>query len=300
MKRRIILGVWVIILAGVTGLAVLAPATAAPDRAGSVRLSFEFEWIRQGRVGVVRATGEELAEVRAVFQGRIFHFYPEGDGFTGLVSADMVQDVGTYPMQVWIKCADGSAERLDEEIEVNYGEFGRTDITLPARLQDLLVAEVEEAELERLFNILNRFTPTRYWAEGGFVPPSGAPEIGGFGTWRLYNGTYWRRHTGLDQQMPVGTPVPTIAAGRVILSEEMRIRGGYVLIDHGWGVYSGYAHLSERLVVPGQWVRQGDVIGLSGLNGRSTGAHLHWEVAVGGAWTHPTDFMLMGLGIEEE
>jgi murein DD-endopeptidase MepM/ murein hydrolase activator NlpD len=81
-----------------------------------------------------------------------------------------------------------------------------------------------------------------------------------------------------------------------MLAEALDIRGTYVLIDHGWGIYSGYAHLTEALVLPGQWVRQGDVIGLSGSSGRSGGAHLHWEMAVGGVWVDPGEFVALGLG----
>lgn len=289
----------VVALLGVV-LAAILPVSAAPDRAGRVSIALQFEWVRAGRVGIVRATGDDLADVHAVFQGRIFYFYPEDSGYTGLISVDMASDAGTEIMQVWVNYGDGTAERIDQDIEINHGEFGSIKVSLPVSMQGLLVAEVEEAEMARLFNIMDRFTPKRYWAEGGFVPPSGAPEIGDFGTWRLYNDTYWRRHTGIDQQMAVGTPIPAVASGRVMLSETLSIRGGYVLIDHGWGIYSGYAHLSQRLVVPGQWVHQGDVIGLSGLNGRSTGAHLHWEMVVGGVWVHPNDFMLLGLGAPQK
>ena len=55
--------------------------------------------------------GTDIAEVRAVFQGRVYHFYPEKGGFIGLISADMDQDVGEYPMQVWVQYNDGTAER---------------------------------------------------------------------------------------------------------------------------------------------------------------------------------------------
>jgi murein DD-endopeptidase MepM/ murein hydrolase activator NlpD len=71
------------------------------------------------------------------------------------------------------------------------------------------------------------------------------------------------------------------------------------MIDHGWGVYSGYAHLSEFMVVPGQWVHKGDVIGLSGMTGRTSGAHIHMEMAVGGVWTDPESFLALGLDINE-
>ena len=199
-------------------------------------------------------------------------------------------------MQLWIQYGDGSSERVDQAVEVGSGGFGSSEVPLPASLTPLMDLDVENAEMDRLFDVMDRFTPARYWEGQGFVLPGDAVQIGWFGTWRLYNGTYWRRHTGLDMRMAIGTPVAAAASGRVMLAEEMAIRGGYILIDHGWGVYSGYAHLSEKLVVPGQWVQQGDVIGLSGLNGRSAGAHLHWEMAVGGTWVDPLDFVALGLG----
>jgi murein DD-endopeptidase MepM/ murein hydrolase activator NlpD len=197
-------------------------------------------------------------------------------------------------MQVWVKHSDETSERIDQEVQVNYGEFGRSDVTISAALAPLLQPEINQAEMDKLYNILNRFTLERYYV-GGFVLPSANEQIGWFGTWRLYNSTYWYRHTGLDIRMPIGTSVTATASGRVMLSEMLAIRGGYVLIDHGWGIYSGYAHMSERFVVPGQWVTQGDVIGLSGMNGRSSGAHLHFEMAVGGEWVDPEAFLALGL-----
>lgn len=272
-------------------------AQAAPAAAGTAQVRLGFTALRQGRVGLVYVTGEAISDVRAVFQERVFHFYPKDGRWAGFISANFSDDVGTYPMQVWVQYTDGSAETLDQPVQVTYGEFGRSDVTLPARLYPLLEPEIEAAEMEHLFNIFERFTPERYWEDGGFIPPISGEEIGWFGTWRLFNETYWRRHTGVDVRAPIGTPVQAMASGRVILVETLAIRGNYILIDHGWGIYSGYAHLSEQLVVPGQWVRQGDVIGLTGLNGRSAGAHLHYEMAAGGAWTDPLDLIALGLGV---
>lgn len=292
MTRRIVFGLAATVL--VATIAIPIWVFAAPGESGDVAITLQFQWIRQGRVGTVRVTGENLASVRAMFQDRLYYFYPDDEGFTGLLSTDMDGDIGDYPLYVWVEYTDGTTERLERQVAINHGEFGRTDITLPQSMVPLLEPEVENAEMDRLFNIFERFTPERFWA-GGFTPPSTGELIGWFGTWRLYNGTYWKRHTGLDVKMPIGTSIPAVAAGRVVLAQDLDIRGGYVLIDHGWGVYSGYAHLSERFVVPGQWVRQGDVIGLSGMNGRSTGAHLHWEMAVGGAWAEPEEFISLGL-----
>jgi murein DD-endopeptidase MepM/ murein hydrolase activator NlpD len=295
VKRYFLLGVVGLLMSGALVVPWLASAASA-RAAGPANIAFEFNWIRQGNVGIVRVTGTDISEVRAVFQNRLYHFYPDRDAFVGVISADMDEDVGSYPMQIWINYTDGQAERVDKQVEVNYGEFGRSDVTVSASLMPLLDPELEQAEADKLANILERFTPERYWADQGFIVASNNEVIGWFGAWRLYNSTYWRRHTGTDIKMPIGTPVIAVASGRVVLSEMMQIRGGYVMIDHGWGIYSGYAHMSQRLVVPGQWVRQGDVIGLSGMNGRATGAHLHWEMAVGGAWVQPEDFVALGLG----
>lgn len=292
MNKRIVfgvIGVVIVVIAAVGALYV----SAEPDAAGPVSITLDFEWIRQGRVGIVRVSGPEIADVRAVFQDRVFHFYPEDGAWVGMLSADIEYLVDDYPMQVYIQYENGESELIEQSVRAEDGQFGRSDVTLPPSLFPLLEPEVEEAEMNRLFNIFDRFTPKRYWETNGFVVPSTATEIGWFGTWRLYNETYWRRHTGIDVQIPIGTPILAMGDGQVVLAEDMDIRGGYVMIDHGWGIYSGYAHLSEKLVVPGQWVRQGDVIALSGRNGRSSGAHLHYEMTAGGAWVDPAEFMAL-------
>ena len=94
-------------------------------------------------------------------------------------------------------------------------------------------------------------TPTRYW-DGPFQKPLDAEFTSPFGAWRLYNNSLWGRHTGIDLRGPAGTPLLAPAAGRVVLAERLDVRGNYVLIDHGWGIYSGLAHLSEIHVTRGQ------------------------------------------------
>jgi murein DD-endopeptidase MepM/ murein hydrolase activator NlpD len=66
------------------------------------------------------------------------------------------------------------------------------------------------------------------------------------------------------------------------LAEPTAIHGNLIVIDHGWGVLSGYAHLSAMEVPVGQEVAEGELIGKVGNTGLSTGSHLHWEVWVAG------------------
>ncbi|MGZ8335947.1 MAG: M23 family metallopeptidase [Allosphingosinicella sp.] len=99
-------------------------------------------------------------------------------------------------------------------------------------------------------------------------------------------------HGGVDLAGPVGTPIHATADGMVGRSEYNN--GGYgnlVEINHGGGIQTRYGHLSRLIVQPGQRVRRGDLIGLMGSTGRSTGSHLHYEVRIDGRAVNPTPFM---------
>ncbi|MEJ2217695.1 MAG: M23 family metallopeptidase [Gemmatimonadota bacterium] len=85
-------------------------------------------------------------------------------------------------------------------------------------------------------------------------------------------------HRGVDVYVPAGTPVHAMAPGRVHFAGVMRGYGRVVILDHGDGVRSLYAHLSEVRVQAGDEVKGHDVIGLSGSSGDATGPHLHFEV----------------------
>lgn len=97
-------------------------------------------------------------------------------------------------------------------------------------------------------------------------------------------------HRGLDIAAPVGTPVVACADGRVLFTgsrKRFRRYGQTVLLDHGKGVYTYYAHLSRILVKKNEKVRRGQTIALVGNTGRSTGPHLHLEVRVGNNLFNP-------------
>lgn len=100
---------------------------------------------------------------------------------------------------------------------------------------------------------------------------------------------FGRGHTGVDYMSDVGTPVRSAAPGRIIKTS-VGWSGGYgnqILVDHGGGRVTRYAHLSSINVDVGQSVGQGEVIGYSGNTGRSTGPHLHFELILGGSPVSP-------------
>jgi murein DD-endopeptidase MepM/ murein hydrolase activator NlpD len=77
----------------------------------------------------------------------------------------------------------------------------------------------------------------------------------------------------------------------VVFADFLTVRGNATLIDHGWGVYTGYLHQSELLVKPGERVEKGQLIGRVGATGRVSGPHLHWEVLIGGVQVDPLDWL---------
>lgn len=100
-----------------------------------------------------------------------------------------------------------------------------------------------------------------------------------------------REHKGLDIALPAGTPVEPVEAGRVVFSGVQSGYGQVVVVDHGEGVRSVYAHLQSRSVDVGQEVGSGTVIGRVGSSGRATGPHLHLEIRRDGVPVDPETYL---------
>ena len=292
---------WAIGIKATPGVAA-APADARgatvqqgdPAANDAFEVNLEFEALLQGQVGLVTVTGSGIAGARLRFLDRLIDCYAAEDTWHGLLGVNMEQTPNTYPLEVLVWFDDNTRSSWEDEVTITDGGFGRQDVTLSADLAYLLEPEVDRAERSRLEAIFNQVTPTRYW-DGPFQKPLDAEFTSPFGAWRLYNNSLWGRHTGIDLRGPAGTPLLAPAAGRVVLAERLDVRGNYVLIDHGWGIYSGLAHLSEIHVTRGQFVRAGQVIGVSGSTGRSSGPHIHWEIAVDGEWVDPSQFIEIAL-----
>ena len=101
----------------------------------------------------------------------------------------------------------------------------------------------------------------------------------------------WRTHNGVDIGASYGTSIYAADGGEVVSSTYSSSYGNYVMINHGDGRFTLYAHMSERLVSVGDSVYQGEVIGLVGSTGYSFGAHVHFEIIEGGAYQNPLDYL---------
>jgi murein DD-endopeptidase MepM/ murein hydrolase activator NlpD len=98
-------------------------------------------------------------------------------------------------------------------------------------------------------------------------------------------------HTGIDIGVPSGHDIVAANAGKVIKAAWNNSYGYMIMIDHGGGIVTLYAHNSKLLVKTGDIVKKGQVIALSGSTGMSTGPHLHFEVRVNGEYKNPLDYL---------
>jgi murein DD-endopeptidase MepM/ murein hydrolase activator NlpD len=98
-------------------------------------------------------------------------------------------------------------------------------------------------------------------------------------------------HTGVDVATDYGAPVHATADGVVMIAENHAGYGRLVVVDHGFGITTWYAHLSSFSAIAGARVKRGEVIGYTGISGRSTGPHVHYEVRVNNAPVNPWRYM---------
>jgi hypothetical protein len=260
-------------------------------------LELYFANLPQGIVGLAQVRGDEVTGATAIWLNELIDFFPiDGEGWFGLLSVGMEQTPRpNYPLQVSVLRSDGTRETLSAEIEIVLGSFVRREVIISPDKAYLLDAESERVELARMESLFAAATPERLWDETGFALPILSTLTAPFGEFRVFNATLNTRHTGWDIRCTTGTPVYASANGHVVYAGTLPIRGNHIMIDHGYGVYSGYSHLSVINVTRGQDITKGQVLGMTGDTGRTSGPHFHWEMAVNGNWIDSVAFVRMWM-----
>jgi len=199
---------------------------------------------------------------------------------------------GVYPLTMTVTYPDGSEYRFDQLVMINTGNF---QIDKPLQVDpESIGTEAEKAENAMFKSIVLPVTPVQQWDGLWYSPAQDADcIISEFGSRRTYNddpGVYY--HTGLDLGYCNGTDVYAPAGGTVVgVFPNQVVRGNTIVIDHGLGVYTMYFHLNEILVEQGAVVESGQLIGIIGTTGRSTGPHLHFEVDIQGTPVNPLTWL---------
>ncbi len=143
-------------------------------------------------------------------------------------------------------------------------------------------SDLEAIELERKLTraSLKEVTDNSAW-QSGFIMPVEGRVSGKFGGQRIMNNVPKNPHQGMDIAAKEGTPIKASADGKIVLAyPDLFYSGNMVVIDHGFGLQTIYAHLKDINVKRGDVVKQGDIIGTVGKTGRVTGAHLHWGASL--------------------
>lgn len=237
----------------------------------------------QGQTVVIEVAGSGELAVSGWFLGQELLFAGSEGSYWALVGIDALTAPGEYPviLQV-VEEATGDYLNLHDSFQVTKGVFTRYNIVVPPGRTELLDPELSVAEREKVNAILAVRSETPMWRGTFGLPLSGDLRVTApFGQRRSYNGgPVSGYHAGQDLGADTGTPVMAPMTGTVALAEALQVRGNAVIIDHGLGVFTGFWHLSRIDVTVGEVVTPGQVIGLVGDTGLSTGPHLHWEMRV--------------------
>lgn len=245
----------------------------------------------EGRTGRIELLTSEPAVLSGQFLGQELRVIAREGGrrHNILVGIPMFSEMAVFPLLLELRDASDTVFSISATLQVVSGGYWRQSITISD--DELLAPAVEDAEISMLVGLTSGFGETRYWVSSLSLPAA-APMNAVFGTLRSYNGSpFDRYHRGVDFAGAPGTSVLAAADGTVILADRLILRGNTTVIDHGWGVYTLYAHQNETLVQPGDSVTTGQVIGTIGSTGRSTGPHLHWEVWLNGINVDPMQWV---------
>lgn len=248
--------------------------------------------LTEGKTSRIRVTTRGAATVTATFLERSLPVIPlENNVYLMWAAVPLGTTGGIYPFNLEIVEASGETTPFTFNIQIETGVYGRGYVQLPADKVDLVSKSVEDNELNLLASITSPFNPDRYF-DGPMGLPLAAALNGPFGVLRSYNGgPFEHYHIGSDFAGAAGSPILAAAAGRVVMADALNIRGNAVIIDHGWGVYTNYSHMSVRNVNLGDFVQAGQVIGAVGSSGRVEGPHLHWELWVNGTAVDPLQWV---------
>ncbi len=266
---------------------------------GAVELTVSSrpENVYPGQAVLVRvAAGQAMEKVTGDFGGQAIRFFPEsaGGAWSGLIGLDLNLAAGDHVLAYEIQFRDGSRAEGNYPIMVEAKAFPEERIKVARKYVDLSREDLERVRREKrkLRGIYKAQSDLDAWQSGFTVPSAG--ELGSpFGLRRFFNDQPRSPHSGADLRAGSGAPVVASNDGRVVFAGDLFFSGNTVILDHGGGLYTLYAHLKDFTVETGDDAGKNQLIGHVGATGRVTGPHLHWSAKLNGARIDP--FSLVNL-----
>lgn len=278
------------------GRALFIPTGSAPPRelpAGFETLDLSAVPAYPGRALAYRASTTEPLSVTAKLGAISLDSFANGSHLVGIGATGAFYGPGTPELSI---VPAGAAAWSQPWLLID-DTWDYDQVTLTGAAAEIDQEAIQE-ERERLFQIWSRRSAVPQWQTPFAEPVQDYLHVSSnYGARRSYNGGPYRTyHEGVDFAAYGGTPVYAPARGTVVLAEQLYVRGGAVIIDHGLGVYSGFYHMSAVHARPGQVVEPGALLGEVGTTGLSSGNHLHWDLLVAETWVDAAAWRAEGMG----
>ena len=270
------------------GLPAPLPTTIPPD--GDLLRIQVWPWpLTQGQTLAVWLEARRPVSLELRLDGAAYPVIRQGLHGWALVPIPSLTPPGDHALMV-----TAGDTRVAIPVPVEAGTFDMFHI--PAEVSRPILDQTQKvrAEAARLKALASIASATGWTPRSRFSSPleGDFPHSSPYGSRRTYEpNPAVSAHEGEDYSAPAGTPVAAPAAGVVVLAEPLFVRGNAVVLDHGNGVFTGYWHLQELAVRPGDRVGPGQLLGRVGSTGLSTGAHLHWELRVNGFAVDPLQWV---------
>ena len=269
--------------------------TSIPVEASSIRVTWDPARVRSGSVVPLKVQSpvELMAAEAATGEDRFPLINIAKDSYVALVGVDARLKEPTLPVDLTLFPSRGGAPyriRADLKVRDNIsrGTSRVQKLSLPSGMVDLSQKRVDQVRQDNrtLGEILATRSRERLWTEGFILPLKGRISAR-FGVGRVLNGKPRSPHSGVDIAGKKGVPVKAANGGKVLLADSFYLSGNTVVVDHGWGVSTIYAHLDRIDVREGQTLERGQALGTVGATGRATGPHLHFGAFIRGAKVDP-------------
>ena len=217
--------------------------------------------------------------VEGSLAGQTLHFELLPDGQYQAVGAVPVRARESLPLTLTIRYEEGQTAHRFIRVPVARADFPVERLRVARQFVDEPDSALRvriDAERQAANRVHRRSVDTpRIWS-GNFARPAAGPITSAFGTERVFNGELQSRHWGVDLDGERGDPVVAANRGVVALVGDFYYSGNVVYLDHGRGLVTAYLHMNEAVVVQGDTVETGQLVGRIGDTGRVTGPHLHW------------------------
>jgi murein DD-endopeptidase MepM/ murein hydrolase activator NlpD len=274
----------------IRALALVAlAACAVPPPPPTLTVASRARGVHPGEVIILTITADApLTAVRARAFDRALPPVRVGEAWRVLVGIDLDVELGTHVVSIEAESATGPATAT-HSLVVTGKEFRTRKLTVdPGFVNPPASAAARIEEESKLTNAIWSAPPTDpSTPELVFKAPVPHRANSAFGTRSIFNGEPRGAHSGADFLSPTGTPVRAPAPGTIVLARDLYYSGGSVVIDHGLGLFSFFAHFSAITAKVGDVVTTGDIVGRVGATGRVTGPHLHWTARLNGARVDP-------------